>query len=168
MKINVLPAGSKGRGVFASQRIPSHLYLETAPANIITREQRRDLKALGDLGEYPFVNRAEWKELPAHQKHLCSGFVVWGVMSIVNHAVNPEDANVRVDLIKKMDGYYGVMVATKTIESGQELLLSYPDAEEYDGYDDWSGPAERCEIPAVQASESAGVTRVEFRPSKLT
>ncbi len=170
-RITVMSAGRKGRGVFACHRIPSYLYIETAPANIIKREDRARLKGLGELGEYPFVNRNEWKELPDHQKHLCSGFVVWGLMSIVNHAMDTDKANVRVDLIKRADSYYGVMVAIRDIKAGEELLLDYPDVEDYDteGWTDTAtgvvddGAGVVTQFPGVQVLERPGVTRLSFK-----
>lgn len=136
MKITVKSAGPKGRGVFACQKIPRDLPIEKCPATRLTAEQRRALHGMDGIGEYPFVDRQEYAKRDERQKRLpCPGFVAWGLMSIVNHSDYP---NVRVELYDTPDGPEAIMTAVRDIEPMDELLLAYPDKEEYENSDEWS------------------------------
>ena len=128
----------KGLGVVATAIIPAGLEIECCPITRITREERRDLKS-GHIGEYPFVDREAWTELPDHQKHLCPGFFAWGLMSLANHSFTP---NAHVYTEETPDGPVAVLRAKRTILEGEEIEIGYPDVGEYEG--DWTVAPGEC------------------------
>ncbi len=106
----VAPSDKRGRGVFASEKIPANTIIEISPVLVLSAKDRKHVeKTL--LFDYIF----EWGEPKARK--VC---IALGYLSLYNHAYN---ANCDYE----MDFDAGLMTikTVRTIKKGEELFINY-------------------------------------------
>ncbi|WP_287073933.1 SET domain-containing protein-lysine N-methyltransferase [Mesorhizobium sp.] len=112
----------KGRGVFANIPFKIGDLIERAPTWGFDRSDEKLLERTG-LFEYYFV-RAMTK--PIRNQH--SGYVVFGLVSIVNHSSNPNSQIVWTD---EDTGAWASIVALKDIQADEEITHRYNNINDY-------------------------------------
>lgn len=120
--IYVKSVPQKGRAVFAN--IPFHAgdVIECAPTWGFDDAEAELLDRTG-LFEYYFVR---------HDRNIkgdpYTGYVIFGLISIVNHSVNP---NGRIVWTDQVSGAWASIVAIKDINVGEEITHSYTNISAY-------------------------------------
>ena len=105
----VAPSDKRGRGVFASEKIPANTIIEISPVLVLTVKDRKLVeKTL--LFDYIF----EWG---THSKQAC---IALGYLSLYNHAYN---AN--CDYEMDYDTQLMTIKTVRTIKKGEELYINY-------------------------------------------
>ncbi|RNJ41286.1 hypothetical protein B5V01_27860 [Mesorhizobium erdmanii] len=112
----------KGRGVFANTLFKSGDLIEIAPTWQFNSSEEKLLKCTG-LFEYYFV-----RPITKPMKIQRSGYVVFGLISIVNHSSNPNSQIVWID---KDTGTWASIVALKEIQVGEEITHRYANIDDY-------------------------------------
>ncbi|WP_434725508.1 SET domain-containing protein-lysine N-methyltransferase [Mesorhizobium sp. RIZ17] len=114
----------KGRGVFANVQFKVGDIIERAPTWGFNDLEKRQLDRTG-LFEYYFMRHdRQLKNDPA------AGYVVFGLISVVNHSFDPNGKIVWTD---EDSGAWADIVAIKDINAGEEIthrytnISSYPD-----------------------------------------
>lgn len=112
----------KGRGVFANIPFKVGDLIERAPTWGFNSSEEKLLERTG-LFEYYFV-----RLIPKPKKTERSGYVVFGLISIVNHSANP---NSRIVWIDEDTGAWASIVALKDIQVGEEITHKYTNINDY-------------------------------------
>ncbi|TIL44422.1 SET domain-containing protein-lysine N-methyltransferase [Mesorhizobium sp.] len=112
----------KGRGVFADAPFKVGDLIERSPTWGFNASEERLLERTG-LFEYYFVR-------PVHKsiENQRSKYVVFGLISIVNHSSNPNSQIVWTD---EDTGTWASIVALKDIEAGEEITHRYANINDY-------------------------------------
>ncbi|TIN17604.1 MAG: SET domain-containing protein [Mesorhizobium sp.] len=112
----------KGRGVFANISFKVGDLIERAPTWGFNGSDEKLLKCSG-LFEYYFVR-------PAHSsiENQRSGYVVFGLISLVNHSSNP---NSKIVWLDEDTGAWASIVALKEIQIGEEITHRYANINDY-------------------------------------
>lgn len=100
---------NRGRGVFALQRLPEGLLLETAPV-IVMPGQQRSLIDQTLLHDYIFI----WGEA---EDHCCMAL---GYVALYNHA-----APANCDYLMDFEGQTISIITVREIAAGEELFINY-------------------------------------------
>lgn len=112
----------KGRGVFANIPFKVGDLIERAPTWGFNRSDEKLLECTG-LFEYYFV-----RPIAKPIMNQRSGYVVFGLISIVNHASNP---NSQIEWIDEDTGTWASIVALKDIQVGEEITHRYANINDY-------------------------------------
>ncbi|MBB6414369.1 SET domain-containing protein-lysine N-methyltransferase [Mesorhizobium sangaii] len=112
----------KGRGVFANIPFKIGDLIERAPTWGFNRSDEKLLERTG-LFKYYFV-RPTTKPI----RNQRSGYVVFGLASIVNHSSNPNSQIVWID---EDTGAWASIVALKDIQVGEEITHRYANINDY-------------------------------------
>lgn len=112
----------KGRGVFANVPFKVGDVIERAPTWGFNGPDEKLLERTG-LFEYYFI-RPTSKSVKSQR----SGYVVFGLISIVNHSSNP---NSKIVWIDEDTGAWASIVALKDIKVGEEITHSYANISDY-------------------------------------
>jgi SET domain-containing protein len=112
-KLQVISSPRRGRGIFASERIPAQSLIESAPVTELEPEISRTIieRGSGDL----FL---AWRE--ADDKVVTLAFAA-GLLMICNHDSDRPNAQLRKDYL----GRIAELWSTSDIQSGEEILISY-------------------------------------------
>ncbi|WP_292589767.1 SET domain-containing protein-lysine N-methyltransferase [Mesorhizobium sp.] len=112
----------KGRGVFANAPFNVGDLIEKSPTWAFNSSEERLLERTG-LFEYYFI-----RPLPTLIESKISGYVVFGLISIVNHSFNPNSQIVWID---DDTGTWACIVALKDIKVGEEVTHRYANIHDY-------------------------------------
>ncbi|RUW71643.1 SET domain-containing protein-lysine N-methyltransferase [Mesorhizobium sp. M2A.F.Ca.ET.067.02.1.1] len=112
----------KGRGVFANVPFKIGELIEQSPTWGFMRSDENLLERTG-LFNYYFVRPS-----PSPVTTQISGYVVFGLISIVNHSSNP---NSQILWIDEDTGTWARIVALKDIEVGEEITHRYANINDY-------------------------------------
>ena len=121
LELKLMPG--KGRGTVATQPIPQGTVMEIAPVGAFPAEQRATVDQT-DIFEYYFVRPPEYNQ----GKHV-SGYIVFGLSSLSNHAEQP---NARLEWVEDEVGLWAHFVALEDIAHGEEVTVFYTNIDEYD------------------------------------
>lgn len=102
-----------GRGLFAVAPIADGDLIDRACAVEIHSDQTRDLDMMQPLGDYYFAN----------PKNDNAGLMAFGLMSLCNHADDP-NADIQWRKDQKL-GWIADLVALRTINAGEEITYRY-------------------------------------------
>lgn len=81
------------------------------------------------------VNRARlWEFYFVGRDDPSRKIFAWGACSLANHADVP---NSEVDFVAAETGLCAVWRATRRIETGEEIVIAYPNVDEYPGSGEW-------------------------------
>ncbi|EGJ33737.1 MULTISPECIES: SET domain-containing protein-lysine N-methyltransferase [Moorena] len=120
IEVNKIP--NKGRGIIATQDIPQGTLIEVAPVGIFSINKIPNINET-EIFKYYFVKPLEYGK----SKNV-TGYLVFGLASLCNHAENP---NARVDWIEDKIGLWSHLIADKNINKSQEVTLFYTNIDEY-------------------------------------
>ncbi|MER8652280.1 SET domain-containing protein-lysine N-methyltransferase [Mesorhizobium sp. M1121] len=112
----------KGRGVFANISFKVGDLIEMAPTWGFTGSDEKLLERTG-LFEYYFVRPTD-----NSIENQPSGYVAFGLISIVNHSSNPNSQIVWID---EDTGTWASIVALKDIQVGEEITHRYANIKAY-------------------------------------
>ncbi|MES0076712.1 SET domain-containing protein-lysine N-methyltransferase [Mesorhizobium sp. M0058] len=112
----------KGRGVFANIPFKVGDVIERAPTWGFNSSDEKLLERTG-LFEYYFV-----RPVPKSINDRCSGYVVFGLISVVNHSSSPNSQIVWID---EDTGAWASIVALKEIRVGEEITHRYANISDY-------------------------------------
>ncbi|MGX9120910.1 SET domain-containing protein-lysine N-methyltransferase [Mesorhizobium sp. BHbsci] len=112
----------KGRGVFANIPFKIGDLIERAPTWRFNSSDEKLLERTG-LFEYYFV-----RPITKPIRNQRSGYVVFGLVSIVNHSSNPNSQIVWID---EDTGAWASIVALKDIQVGEEITHRYANINYY-------------------------------------
>ncbi|MER9683700.1 SET domain-containing protein-lysine N-methyltransferase [Mesorhizobium sp. M0184] len=112
----------KGRGVFANITFSAGDVIEIAPT-LEFNNSDEELLERTELFNYYFV-----RLIPNSIKNICSRYVVFGLISIVNHSSNP---NSKIVWIDEDTGAWASIVALKDIQIGEEITHRYANIDDY-------------------------------------
>ncbi len=105
----VAPSDKRGRGIFASEKIPSHTVIEISPVLVLSEKDRKLVeKTL--LFDYIF----EWGD---KRKKAC---IALGYLSLYNHAYNA-NCDYEMDFTTNLMSIKTVRI----IKKGEELFINY-------------------------------------------
>ncbi|MCV3211602.1 SET domain-containing protein-lysine N-methyltransferase [Mesorhizobium sp. YC-39] len=121
-RIYVRNVPQKGRGVFANIPFKVGDVIERAPTWVFNRSDEKLLERTG-IFEYYFV-----RQTPNSIKNRFSGYVVFGLISLVNHSYNPNSQIVWID---EDTGTWAIIIALKDIEVGEEITHRYANISDY-------------------------------------
>ena len=105
----VAPSASRGRGVFAGEKIAAKTIIEISPVLVLS-EKDRVLVEKTELFNYIF----EWG---ARRKKAC---IALGYISLYNHAY---DANCEYEM--DFESHLMTITTVRTIKKGEELFINY-------------------------------------------
>ncbi|RUW53764.1 MAG: SET domain-containing protein [Mesorhizobium sp.] len=120
--IHIRNVPQKGRGVFATIPFKAGDLIELSPTWGFDRTDEKLLERTG-LFEYYFV-----RPITQTVQTKTSGFVVFGLISIVNHSSNP---NSKIVWIDEETGTWVGIVALNDIRVGEEITHRYANISDY-------------------------------------